>query len=103
MRRPWPWVARAEASMLQTVAAPRDGYRAAADGIHLDEYRVHLDIACGDLKTGRHSVQKSLDDRAFLHADHRIVRPRHTDIGDVSGAPGQDLLVRGSHVGVRSD
>src|ERR1700730_7371964 len=102
MRRPSPWVARAASSMLQTVAAPPDGYRAAADGIHLDEYRVHLDIACGDLKTGRHSIEKSFDDRAFLHADHRIVRPSHADIGDVGGAPGQDLLVRGSHVRVCS-
>src|ERR1700736_2286365 len=89
--------------MVQTVAAPRHGYRPAADGIRLDEHRVHLDIARGDFESGRQSVEKALDDWAFLHPDHGIVWPCHTYVRDVSGSAGQDLLVRGSNVGVCSE
>src|SRR2546427_12970711 len=89
--------------MLQTIAAPRDGYRAPADGIHLNEHGIHLDIARGDLKADGHPVEEPLDDRAFLHADYGIVRPGHTYVGDVGRTAGQDLLVGGSHMRVRSD
>src|SRR5438105_3596853 len=91
------------ASVLQTIATPCDRYRAAAHGIHLDEHGIHLDITRGDLEAGRHPVEEPLDDCALLHADYGVVRPGHAYVGDVGRTPGQDLLVRGSHMRVRSD
>src|ERR1700680_3576631 len=88
--------------MVQTVAAARHGYRPTADGIRLDEHRVHLDVARGDLEPRRQSVEKALVDWSLLHPDNGIVWSRHAYVRDVGGSAGQDSFVRGSHVGVCS-
>ena len=40
---------------------------------------------------------------SLLHADDARDGPRHPDVRDVGGAPGEDPLVGGLHVGVRAD
>src|SRR5271157_4212136 len=79
--------------------------RAGAAGgfVHVEQDGVHADVALGDREFRRHAVEKSLNDALLLHADDGIVRAGHADVGDVSGAPGEDALVGGGDVRVRAD
>jgi len=75
--------------------------------VNVDHDGVHLDVALGDDEAGGHGiVEKVFQDAVLFHADDRIVRAGHADVGDVGGPGGQhaeisrwDVRVRANHSG----
>ena len=51
-------------------------------------------------KLTRQLTNETVDDRLFFHADHRIERATHPDIGDIRGPIGQDALIGGLDMGM---
>ena len=68
--------------------------------VDIDHNPSQSHVAFGDLEGCFRLQQESSDYLVCPHTDDRPVRPRHPDIRDVAGPPGQNPLVCGLDMGV---
>src|SRR3954452_558924 len=72
--------------------------------VDLHEGAAHGRFAVGRLRLlARHFGDEPVHRRGFLQADDRIVVAAHAEIAEIRRAAGQDLRIRGRHMGVRAD
>ena len=62
-------------------------------GIYVDQGAAKAGAVFGGFETRGHLGQKALDGLLWLHADDRIVRPRHAGICQIGRSLWQDALV----------
>ena len=87
----------------QPLLHPRDrrGARPVASSMSTMAPCSHTSRFAGSNDTGR-AREEALEDELLPHADDRVPRPAHPDVGDEGGAAGEDARVGGLHVGVRA-
>ena len=82
-------------------AFDRKGF--AGYGVDPDDDALKHRRGIGDLAFQGHLTDRAGDRKHGIRSDHALRRSAHPQIGDIGGSFGQDLLVGGLDVGVRSD
>jgi hypothetical protein len=71
--------------------------------VDCDQDAVNFDVAGRYLERKRHLRPERLQDAFAAAAEYRIVGAGHADIGDISSALGQNPLIGGHDMGMRSE